>query len=242
MNFTLDAFVGPMDLLLHLIEKNEIDIFDIPIATLTDQYLETIESASLDMQDTSQFIEMASSLLLMKARALLPHSEPEEDEMTKEELEQKLYEYKMFKEAALLLDDISHTGSQYIFKGQDEIIQDILLESPPINTEELLLDTSLQALHALFLDVMQRKELRVDTIRYNFSKIQKDTFTIQKQANFVLNKLPITGEITFLSLFDELTSKTELIVTFLAILELIKQRVIFVSQPEQHKDIFLQRI
>jgi segregation and condensation protein A len=221
----LEIFEGPMDLLLHLIKKHELDIYSIPIALITQQYLEYIElMKSLDMEIAGDFLVMASTLTHIKSRMLLPPPEnPEGDEDgvdPRAELIRRLLEYKSFKEAAGSLGHKEETWSQ-VYTRQAETIADI-----PADNEPLLFDFHLFDLLAALKDIMAR----VPDARF---EITAETVSITEKISQILARLEATDSLLFADLFDGSTSKLQVIGTFLALLELIKTRVVKAFQIEQ---------
>lgn len=221
----LEIFEGPMDLLLHLIKKHELDIYSIPIALITQQYLEYIElMKSLDMEIAGEFLVMASTLTHIKSRMLLPPEEnPEGDEDgvdPRAELIRRLLEYKSFKEAAGSLGHQEDTWSQ-VYTRQAETIPDIQSEDEP-----LLFDFHLFDLLAALKDVMARAP------DAGF-EITSETVSITEKISQILARLEIAESVLFVDLFEGTGSKIQVIGTFLALLELIKTRVVKVFQIEQ---------
>ena len=136
----LKVFEGPLDLLLHLIEKDKLDIYDIPIAEITDQYMEYI--SSMDMEDldlASEFLVMAATLLDIKSRMLLPADEEEEEEAKdpREELARRLLEYKMFKEISVTLQEREQSAG-FVFYRQEDIPEEVSRYRPPVDLDQLL--------------------------------------------------------------------------------------------------------
>ena len=161
MQVRLDAFEGPMDLLYHLIEKNEIDIYDIPIASLTEQYLEFLETVEdRDMDGMSEFLVMAATLLEIKSKLLLPRPRNGNDEAEadpREVLVQRLLEYKKIKDAADTLKEKEEEAAQIYYKEADATVAK-LKEQEPQELEDILLGISLDDLYQAFRQVMARKD------------------------------------------------------------------------------------
>ncbi len=221
----LEIFEGPMDLLLHLIKKHELDIYSIPIALITQQYLEYIElMKSLDMEIAGDFLVMASTLTHIKSRMLLPPPEnPESDEDgvdPRAELIRRLLEYKSFKEAAGSLGDKEETWSQ-VYTRQSESAPDL-----PAEDEPLLFDFHLFDLLAALKDVMAR----VPDAKF---EITAETVSITEKISQILARIESVDSLLFADLFEGSTSKLQVIGTFLALLELIKTRVVKAFQIEQ---------
>ena len=183
----LQVFEGPMDLLMHLIEKNKIDIYDIPIVTITDQYLEYVRQMEhSDMNVTSEFLVMAATLLDIKSRMLLPREEDEEgeEEDPRDELVRRLLEYKMYKFMSEELREKSrHAGLSY-FREQD-LPEEVRSYVPPLNYEELIGDRTAQSLRNVFADVMKRRKSRVDPIRSGFGKIHREVISVADKTLYI---------------------------------------------------------
>ncbi len=220
----LEIFEGPMDLLLHLIKKHELDIYSIPIADITQQYLEYIDlMKSLDMEIAGDFLVMASTLTHIKSRMLLPPAENPDDEDgvdPRAELIRRLLEYKSFKEAAGSLGSQEETWSK-VYSRQAENAPEA-----PADDEPLLFDFHLFDLLAALKDVMARVP---DS---NF-EITAESVSITEKISQILARLETVDSLLFADLFENSTSKLQVIGTFLALLELIKTRVIKAFQVEQ---------
>jgi len=239
----LEAFEGPMDLLLHLITKNEIDIYDIPIALLADQYMEYLQAFSHQTMDSlSAFLVMATTLLEIKSKMLLPGSiknSEDEEEDPREELVNRLVEYKRFKMAALLLHDKTE-GAMAVYKTPDENIRSLFEYKPSL--DELLSDITLERLLVIFHDTIHRKELKTDVIRSGFKSIPKDLYTVEDKMAYMLDMLTIHKQIFFSDLMRQTIRKVvkaEQVVMFLALLELIKIKKIQANQTAAFKDIHI---
>ena len=156
----LQVFEGPLDLLLHLIDINKIDIYDIPISLITDQYLEYIrQMQAQDMEVMSEFLVMAATLLRIKSKMLLP-AEPKTEEIAedpREELVERLLEHKMFKYMAMELKDRQLDAGKTMYKGRT-LPKDMVYEEPPVDLDALVGDMDFQKLHKIFQDVLKRQE------------------------------------------------------------------------------------
>ncbi|HYA88707.1 MAG TPA: segregation/condensation protein A [Nitrospirota bacterium] len=222
----LEIFEGPMDLLLHLIKKHELDIYSIPIALITQQYLEYIDlMKSLDMEIAGDFLVMASTLTHIKSKMLLPPPEnPENDEDgvdPRAELIRRLLEYKSFKDAAGSLEHKETIWSQ-MYTRPAEATPDV----PAADDEPLLFDFHLFDLLAALKDVMAR----VPDAKF---EITAEAVSITEKISQILSRLEIVDSLLFSDLFEGSTSKAQVIGTFLALLELIKTRVVKAFQIEQ---------
>ena len=240
MTVKLDSFSGPLDLLYHLIEKNEIDIYDIPIAELTDQYIEFISrEENKNMDGMSEFVVMAASLIEIKSRMLLPKpqtEEPEED--PREELVQKLIEYKKFKNVTEVLAKRSEEAAHILFREPDIIIPE-LMKRDELPVEECLKGLTMDDLYRAFRDVMIRKEKKVDRVRSGFKSVRHDNFTVDEKIISLRSVLKVSPKIRFYEMFSKDTSREEILVTFLALLELIRRYNVSVEQDDTFGEIFI---
>lgn len=240
----LQVFEGPMDLLMHLIEKNKIDIYDIPIVTITDQYLDYVHRMEHnDMNVTSEFLVMAATLLDIKSRMLLPREENEEgeEEDPRDELVRRLLEYKMYKYMSEELKEKNrHAGMSY-FRPQD-LPEEVRSYVPPLNYEELIGDRTVQSLETVFKEVLKRKKSRVDPVRSGFGKIQKEEISVADKELYIRAYLAGHPHADFREMLELENSKEEIIVTFLVILELMKHQKIRITQEEAFGRILIDLI
>jgi segregation and condensation protein A len=240
----LQVFEGPMDLLMHLIEKNKIDIYDIPIVTITDQYLDYVHRMEHnDMNVTSEFLVMAATLLDIKSRMLLPREENEEgeEEDPRDELVRRLLEYKMYKYMSEELKEKNrHAGMSY-FRPQD-LPEEVRSYVPPLNYEELIGDRTVQSLETVFKEVLKRKKSSVDPVRSGFGKIQKEEISVADRELYIRAYLAEHPHADFREMLELENSKEEIIVTFLVILELMKHQKIRITQEEAFGRILIDLI
>ena len=237
----LQAFEGPLDLLLHLIEKNKVDIYDIPISLITEQYLEYIKAMkNQDMDVTSEFLVMAATLLDIKCRMLLPKeiNEEGEEEDPRAELVEKLIEYKLYKYMSFELKDRQYDAGKNLYKAPT-IPDEIKNYIPPIDYDELVKDMDLSKLNSIFKSVMRRREDKIDPIRSKFGKIEKQNVDMEAKQAYVRLFIATHKQFSFRELLESQTSKSEIVVTFLLILEMIKIGDIEVSQEELFEDIII---
>ena len=231
-----------MELLLHLIAKNKMNIYDIPIAELTDQYLECIDMLDItSMESMSEFIVMASTLLEIKSRMLLPKPEEDEEEEQdpREALIARLIEYKRFKDMA---DELNYrqkdAGYNYYRLPDKELIEQIKKDVPK-SIDDILYGANMEMLVAAFEDVLRRQEIKTDKVRAGFNSVTREIFTIEDKKKHIANLLALNAQITFKSIFRKKASKNEIVVTFLAMLELIKIKEIFIKQEGLFDEIFI---
>ncbi len=245
LQIKLEEFEGPLDLLLKLIDKNKIDIYDIPISKLTDDYLYYIKSKNIsDMDEMSQFIIIASTLLEIKSKMLLPKDKDEktnEEIDPREELVKKLIEYKKYKIIAQRLSDTEVFVEKVIFKNPDiEAINRIKIDIEP-TAKEILHGLTLKDLYNAFEEVIKRKELKIDKIRSEFKSVTKALYNINDKIIYIKDLIILNKKISFSKIFQESTSKVEVVVTFLAVLELIKTKDIKVVQENIFDEIIIMQ-
>ncbi|ADU51246.1 chromosome segregation and condensation protein ScpA [Thermaerobacter marianensis DSM 12885] len=230
----LDQFEGPLDLLLQLIEKQEIDIHDIPIARITEQYLEHLEAMRrLDLEVTSEFVVLAAQLIDIKARMLLP-PEPREDDATaeeeadpREELVRRLLEYRQYKEAARYLSELAEQ-----YGGRYPRLADAMapLAGELQGLEGVTLDDLVRAFATVLAAVRETPEVVVEP----------EAITVAQQMDAILGLLAATrGPVTFRACFSGRATRMEVVVTFLALLELIRQGRVRVRQDRTFGEIVL---
>lgn len=230
----LPVFEGPLDLLMHLIEKNKIDIYDIPIVEITDQYLAYVRQMDHeDMDVTSEFLVMAATLLDIKSRMLLPREKDEEtgeeEADPREELVRRLLEYKMFKYMSEELAVCREQAGVRYFRAQD-LPREVRSYQPPIDYEDLLRGTDLKKLEKVFGEVLRRKKSRRDPIRSGFGKIKREEVNIDTKTLYIRAYLQAHPRTDFRALLESQESKEEVIVTFLILLELMKVQKVHIVQ------------
>ena len=237
----LEVFEGPLDLLLHLIDKNKIDIYDIPIVEITEQYMEYIRQLETeDMNVMSEFLLMAATLLDIKCKMLLPKEEDEEGETEdpREELVQKLLEYKMYKYMSFELKDREMDASKNYYK-QPTIPKEVAAYQPPIDYDELLADLNLSRLHEIFQATLKRQEDRKDPIRSQFGKIEKDEINVDEKMVYIQDYIRSHRRFSFRQLLEKSHNKMEIVITFLTILEMMKMGQITIEQEQLFDDIMI---
>ena len=225
----LEAFEGPMDLLMHLIEKDKIDIYDIPIAKLTEQYLDYLrQMQEFDMEIASSFLVMAATLLQIKSRMMLPKPpapQEEEEEDPRLELVRRILEYRKFKQVSSVLEGMAGTHEKYVAR---EPLALPVHHLPPANLKLSLLLEAFQTV----LDI--KEELSIPK-----ALVEPESYNIQDKMHFLLNLLDRSGgRLLFAEAFPT-GSRSELIVTFLALLELIKLKAVVVRQQRLFADIYI---
>ena len=236
----LQVFEGPLDLLLHLIDKNTIDIYDIPIVEITNQYMDYIRAMEKeDLNVMSEFLVMAATLLDIKCKMLLPREEQEEEEEDpRQELVEQLLEYKMYKYMSYELRDRELEGEQVLYK-EPTIPEEVQSYVEPVDLEELLGDLTLAKLNHIFQDVMKRQVEKIDPVRSKFGKIEKEEVTLPEKLDYVSAYARTHKRFSFRELLSRQKSKTQLVVTFLAILQLMKEGTITIRQEQPFEDIMI---
>jgi len=237
----LDTFEGPLDLLLHLIEKEEMDIYDIEISKITDQYLQYLHAMQeVNMDITSEFLVMASTLLSIKSKMLLPVSkedvedtyvDPEEEEMDpREELIQKLVEYKKYKHLSSILKD-------------KELARHQLFSRAPSDLTSFVVEQEFNPLEGMsiyqLLDAFQKALIKI-SYRDPLTKVEREEISVQEKMDQVLDLLERhQGIIYFSDLLSYKSYKADIVVSFLSILELMKQKRIICIQSRTFDDIVI---
>ena len=238
----LEVFEGPLDLLLHLIDKNKIDIYDIPIVEITNQYMEYIRNMQReDLNIMSEFLVMAATLLDIKCRMLLPKevNEEGEEEDPRQELVEQLLQYKMYKYIAYELKDREMDSDMVLYKSPS-IPEEIEKYVEPVDLDKLLGDLTLQKLNSIFKDVMKRQTDKIDPVRSKFGKIEKEEVTLSDKFTYIHSYMRDHKIFSFRQLLEKQHSKMHIVVTFLAILEMMKLGEIRVEQEETCGDIMIE--
>ena len=242
LDVKLEVFEGPLDLLLHLIEKNKVDIYDIPIVLITEQYLEYIKKMETeDMNVMSEFLLMAATLLDIKCKMLLPKEVDEngEEEDPREELVQKLLEYKMYKYMSFELKDMHMDAERFIYKTSATLPDEVKKYQPPIDYDYLLGEMNLQSLNRIFKETLKRKVDKIDPIRSQFGNIEKDEIELDQKTEYIKQYVISHHQLGFRDLLEKQNSKMEVIVTFLVVLELIKVGIVSIEQDSIFDDILI---
>ncbi len=239
---SLENFDGPFHLLLHLVDKNKMDIWDIPINMLTDEYLKYIDEYKLKfgsdekLEDMSDFIFVASKLIYIKSKMLLPRKEEEPD--PRDEIVDKINEYKLFKELSKEFKDISF--EVYTKEAEKDIFLEIE-DFEQVTLDEILSDVTLADLYKAFKTILANQEKKVDNVRSGFKKVSKPTFTLQEKREKILDLIFLHEKIYFDEVFDEDSPKIEIVVTFLAMLDLIRKGEIIITQDNNFDKISLEK-
>lgn len=245
INYRLEKlnFDGPLSLLLHLIEKNKVDIYDIPIFDITSQYMEYIRQMEIrDMDIISDFLVMAATLMDIKAKMLLPK---EIDEETGEELDpraelvERLIQYKNFKFLSHELEKMEDNASMYLYKDAS-IPDEVLSYRPKADIQELLKGIDLDRLRVVFIDIMKRKENSIDTLRADFGIIKKERVSLGSRIKSLISYARKKKKFSFKQLFENETTKMDVVVSFLALLELMKAGKLYAVQNNLNDEIEIE--
>ena len=235
----LNVFEGPLDLLLHLIDKNKIDIYDIPIVEITDQYMEYIHAMEKeDLGVMSEFMVMAATLLDIKCKMLLPKevNEEGEEEDPRAELVQKLLEYKMYKFMSYELRDRLDEAAGVFFK-KETTPDEVKAYREPVDPQELLRGMTLEKLNQIYRSIVRKQADKLDPIRSKFGTIEKEEISLSDKMLEMREYAKNHKKFSFRKLMENQTSRIQLIVTFLSILELMKMGHVQVQQEALFDDI-----
>lgn len=229
-NIVLKSYEGPMDLLLDLIKKNKIDIYDIPIFKITEEFLQYLENAAiLNMELTSDFTLMASTLLEIKSKMLLPkppENENEELEDPRADLVRNLLEYKRYKEATDILKKQEEYESKSFVKLKTEIFE--------MNELDFLKNTDVNKLSQVLIKILQNYK------KDEIIEIERDNFKVEDASRIIKTKIINKKRILFTELLENINSKIDIITYFLGMLELIKLEFVVANQKNNYGDILIE--
>ncbi|MGG7164044.1 segregation/condensation protein A [Clostridium ihumii] len=243
LNIKITNFEGPFDLLLHLIKKNEMSIYDIKILEITNKYLDYLkEMKEMDLDITSEFIVIAATLIEIKSKLLLPKpkvEEPNEEDAAKELIE-KLIQYKKYKLVASFLGERQlETGA--VFSKKPEIIEERTPKKE--NIKDILKNVTMLDLYNLYNELLNNFLNKMNESETFFEdKIKIETFKIEDKMTELTTLMRSYPKIHFTKLIKKYNSKGEVIVTFLALLELIKIKTVKVTQEKSFSDIYIEKI
>ena len=235
-NLLIGDFEGPLDLLLHLIKKTKMEIFDIEISEITKEYLNYIkEMTDMNLDIASEYLVMAAELIEMKSRKLLPNKkdeeEKEEDENPEEELKRRLIEYKKYKESTEVFRNLEENRANYYTKAPESLKQ--------YSSEKLENDGSVGIFD--LLDAFQKLLERQEYNKPKNTKITRKELSVKERVAKIRDILKVHKKINFIELFDNF-SKPYVVVTFLSVLEMAKNREINIKQDNNFSDIYLERV
>lgn len=231
----IDNFEGPLDLLCHLIDKNKMDIYDIRISEITDQYIEYInqmEELSLDV--TSEFIIMATTLLYIKSKGLLPKQEEPEEELTEEQLIERIIEYKKYKEITKKLKENYDIYFNQIFKEPEEIL---------LPKQKLEKRYEKKIIPNLYKKVIEKNEVRLNQNASNIKKIAiTDTYTVSSKVKEIFKELIKKPRFIFNKVYTlSKCNKVEVVTAFTGLLELTRRNKVLATQEELFGDIIVEK-
>lgn len=231
----LENFEGPLDLLVHLIDKNKMDIYDINLSEITDQYIEYInEMEKMNLEVTSEFLVMASTLLYLKSKNLLPNQENDEQELTEEELLQRIIDYKKYKEITKMLKEMYKNSNTVIFKTPEQI------ELPKQKLEK---EYKKEIIAEMYADIIERSAERLNKNAKNIEKIAiTETYTVADKVKVMFKELLHNKKFVFNRLFpSKKCSRPEIVTAFSGLLELSRRNKVLTSQPELFGDITVEK-
>lgn len=235
-NLLIGDFEGPLDLLLHLIKKSKMEIFDIEISEITRMYLNYIEEMTdMNLDIASEYLVMAAELIEMKSRKLLPNKKDEEEdaieENPEEELKRRLVEYKKYKESTEVFRSLEENRANYYTKAPESLKQ--------YSSEKLENDGSVGIFD--LLDAFQKLLERQEYNKPKNTKITKKELSVKERVAKIRDILKVHKKLNFIELFDDF-SKPYVVVTFLSVLEMAKNREINIKQDNNFSDIYLERV
>lgn len=226
LSFKLDAFEGPLDLLLMLIKKNKVSIYDIPIATILDQYLEVVQSMKeMDLEVSSEFLVLAATLLQIKSKMLLPKEDDQEEEDPRTELVRRLLEYQQIKESIEFFREHENSDFGIFFKLPDAIER----PAAEMNYSKMTLENLMEA----YKISRVKLERKLPPPKRSFSGIVgHEKVSIKEKVRRIWNSLVTKGKMLFKDIFKGIKSKPEAVASFLAVLEMIKLNKIHVEDTD----------
>ncbi len=235
MNYKImiDSFEGPMDLLLNLIEKSKIDIYDIPINTITEQYMDYIYNMEeLNLEITSEFILMASTLLQIKSKMLLPKESTDEEEVEEDPREQlvlRLLAYKKYRKASEQLRKHEIIESKAFYKPKE----DLSVYEEELDMENIDLSAIIKSIN----NIISRKGIKEKII--DIQEIEKEEYTVRECTNTIVDRLKEKSRFSFSELLNIKTTRGEIVAYFLSVLELIKLKIINIKQEKNFSDLII---
>ena len=231
----IENFEGPLDLLCHLIDKNKMDICDVNITKITDQYIDYInQMKKMNLEVTSEFILMASTLIYLKSKKVLPNVGDEEEEISEEELIRRIIEYKKYKEITSTLKEMYEKSSVRYYKIPEEI------KLPKQNLEE---DFIPENIINMYKELVEKNENKRNEDAANIEKIAiTDTYTVASKVKFMLKELMKKPKFVFGTLFSiQKQNKAEVVTAFSGLLELSKRNKVITTQEELFGDIEVEK-
>ncbi len=234
-NLKLENFEGPLDLLCHLIDKNKMDIYDINLSEITDQYIEYINNMEeMNLEVTSEFLVMASTLLYIKSKNLLPNQVEDEKELTEEELLHRIIEYKKYKEITARFREMYTKGGMTFFKAPEQI------ELPK---QKLEVEYNKEKISDAYAEILEKSALRLNQNAKNIEKIAiTETYTVGEKVKDMFRALLHHKKFVFNNLFSsKKCSKPEIVTAFTGLLELSRRSKVLTSQEELFGNITVEK-
>lgn len=230
----LEVFEGPLELLLHLLKKNKVSIYDIPIVKITGQYLEYLaQCKAFDIELSSDFLVMASELLLIKSKMLLPKPEEEKEEDPRQDLADRLLQYERMKKLSGFLKENEFATRYNYFKEPDYI------ESRPADYSDQMFD--LEILISAFMDIADKIERKAPPPKTAFKAVApREIISVEERFKYIHKKLKVGKRTKFENLFSEIKSKPVLVATFLALLDMIKGG--FIAADTKDSKIYITKL
>jgi len=232
----IENFEGPLDLLCHLIDKNKMNIFDIKLSEITDQYIEYINKMEeMNLEVTSEFLVMASTLIYLKSKSVLPKNTDDEEEISEEELLRRIIEYKKYKEITKVLKNMYELSSVRYYKAPDNIkLPKQELEENQYNLENIV---------DVYKQIVNRNENKINENAKNIEKIAiTDTYTVASKVKEMLRELVKKPKFIFNALFSlNKCNKEEVITAFSGLLELSRRNKVVTTQEELFGDISVEK-
>ena len=234
-NLKLENFEGPLDLLCHLIDKNKMDIYDINLSEITDQYIEYINKMErMNLEVTSEFVVMASTLLYLKSKNLLPNQVEDEKELTEEELLQRIIEYKKYKEITVKLKEMYQNNGKTFFK---------LPEAIQLPKQKLEVEYKKEKVSQIYSEIIEKNASRLNQNAKNIEKIAiTEVYTVADKVKTIFKELLHHKKFIFNNLFsNKKCSKPEIVTAFTGLLELSRRSKVLTSQEELFGNITVEK-
>ena len=234
-NLKLENFEGPLDLLCHLIDKNKMDIYDINLSEITDQYIEYINKMErMNLEVTSEFVVMASTLLYLKSKNLLPNQVEDEKELTEEELLQRIIEYKKYKEITIKLKEMYQNNGKTFFK---------LPEAIQLPKQKLEVEYKKEKVSQIYSEIIEKNASRLNQNAKNIEKIAiTEVYTVADKVKTIFRELLHHKKFIFNNLFsNKKCSKPEIVTAFTGLLELSRRSKVLTSQEELFGNITVEK-
>lgn len=231
----IDNFEGPLDLLCHLIEKNKLDIFEVKISDITDQYIDYInQMEKMNLEVTSEFLIMASTLLYLKSKTLLPKETEDEEELTEEELLQRIIDYKKYKEISQKLKELYETNYKRSFRSPEEI---------KLPKQQLEKDYDNAIISEMYSKIINKNKVRINKNAKNIQKIAiTDTYTVGSKVKDMYRELVRNKKFVFNRLFSlNKHNKNEVVTAFSGLLEMSRRSKVITEQDELFGDITVKK-